>query len=315
MVEVRLHGVLAKEFGKVWNLEVATPREAARAIQCTKNKFFERIQELDRLGMVFIFRTSCHEYDTSEIDMSMGSVKRLDIIPIVRGASAAVRFVVGAILTVVGIFTHDPLLVKVGVALMLGSVAEWLAPKPKRQDFQQGAKSWTLNGPTNTVEQGQPVPVIYGEVLTGGYPISAGLAAAQLTAAGSIDPAVKIGGNTDVSIVHPTTSRSSPSTPTKRTAATTLSVALLNLQDPATYTWTVGTVSGVVAQRVIGQGTSSIRIEWDYMSDTEPSGSITVSVSVTATYTQGGTTETRTASDSVTVKFKTRAIGLAGLLG
>lgn len=199
MVEVHLHGALAKEFGKIWNLDICTPHEAVAAIECGRRGFKAAINKLDHAGMVFRVRSKTHDYDNTDVHTSLGGISRIDIIPIVRGASAGIRFVVGAILTVAGYFvalTGNPLgygLISAGAGLMLGAVTEWLTPTPKKEEYTD-VKSWLVSGPTNTLEQGAVVPVIYGEVLTGGQPISAGIAVAELSAEGSTGPFASIGG-------------------------------------------------------------------------------------------------------------------------
>ena len=221
MLEIRLHGALARQFGQRWDLNVRSPREAVAAIEANAPGFRRAVMALDGQGYSFRVRTLTHDYGNEDFDLRTGSAKRLDIIPVVTGSSAGARFVAGAIMLGIVAFAvvstggtaltlFGQALFSTGLGLVAGSVIEMLTPTAKR-DSNSGARlnSWTFSGPGNDLGQGQPVPVIYGEVLTGGYAISGGLASSDLSVSGSIDPAVTIGGQFDTS--HETT-YSGPST-------------------------------------------------------------------------------------------------------
>ena len=108
MVEVRLHGALGKQFGTIWNLDIATPGEAVAAIDSNFPGFRKAITDLSRTGHCFRVRTKTHDYNDSDIGVSLGASSRLDIIPIVTGASAGVRFVSAFVLAAIAIFLPGP---------------------------------------------------------------------------------------------------------------------------------------------------------------------------------------------------------------
>ena len=220
MVEVRLHGPLALHFGKMWTLDIRTPREAIAAIAVTHPGIRAFIMKLHRQGLVFRVRARQvqpsqvqpsqaqphhaprhHDYDNDDVGLPLGAMQRLDVVPIVRGANASVRFVAGAVLVVAGVWFQNPYLISAGVSLMLGSVVEWLTPLPENnRDSAQGAQSWTYQGPTNTAEQGLPVPVIYGEVLTGGVAVSAGISVSRLAVVQEYEPSAALSGDVETLI-------------------------------------------------------------------------------------------------------------------
>ncbi len=67
----------------------------------------------------------------------------------------------------------------VGASLVLGGVAGMLTPTPLPQVGKNSdndpSKSYFFSGVQNTSRQGLPVPVIFGEVITGSITISAGI--------------------------------------------------------------------------------------------------------------------------------------------
>ena len=304
MLEVRLHGALAKEFGMVWNLDVRSAPEAVDIIDANRPGFRRRIMELAHKGYVYRVRTKDHDYDNDDVQMALGSAKRLDITPVVMGAGAGLRFVIGAVLVVVGLYSETPALVAAGASMMMGSISEWLTPKAKKDSSASGLQSWGISGATNTVDQGYPVPIIYGEVLTGSYVISAGISISQLHN-GSGDPSVEIGGDFNVS--------TGTGVGGTFTQVLTLGASAFNLKDPITYSWAVTGFSGAAAVRVTGQNTSAIRIEVDFppmLDDQSLTFTGSASVSISGVSTNGtATTNTATSSQSLSVNVLTTTYG------
>ena len=299
LVEVRLHGVLAEEFGTVWHFDIATPKEAVAAIEANSPGFRNRIRELEASGHCFKVKSPTHEYDSADVSLNLGSTKRIDIIPVITGSSAGVRFVIGAALLVVAAETGyyapgttewmlQTAATNVGAGMMLASVAEWLAPKVQSPN-SQSLGSWTFAGPSNELGQNQPVPVIYGEVLTGAYPISGGLASSTITGAESIAPAVTLGGQFEVS--H--------SSPDSASTVTVFQIGAgpLNLNDPYTYVWTVTGFSGAVVT-LTGQGTATVRANVTVDLAASSSAALTGTVALTMTGRPVGSTDTTTTSVS-----------------
>src|SRR6185312_12238934 len=157
-------------------------------------------------------------------------------------------------------------------SLVLGSVVEWLSSVPKQQDATKSLESWTMGGAVSTADQGLPVPVIYGEVLTGGYTISAGVNASQMTPSSTIEPTVTIGGDPNPSI--------NTGGGGTFTVVVTLSAGPFNVGEPYTYAWTVSGFAGAVARRVSRQTTATVRVELDYSKGANLVYSDTGSVSV-----------------------------------
>ncbi len=73
----------------------------------------------------------------------------------------------------------------VGSALLLGGVSDLLFPLPQPQDFnseEDPRLSFSFSGLQNTSRAGTPVPIVYGEIVTGSVVISAGIDTNQVEA-------------------------------------------------------------------------------------------------------------------------------------
>ena len=73
----------------------------------------------------------------------------------------------------------------IGVSLVLGGIAQLISPQQTYSSAERGKdaarfKSFTFSGITNTVQQGLPVPIVYGRAYIGSAVISSGLDVDQL---------------------------------------------------------------------------------------------------------------------------------------
>ena len=66
----------------------------------------------------------------------------------------------------------------IGTALVLGGVSQLLSPQPPSMNESSKLQSFSFSGIVNVSDQGLPVPICYGRVITGSVVISAGLNAA-----------------------------------------------------------------------------------------------------------------------------------------
>jgi predicted phage tail protein len=81
------------------------------------------------------------------------------------GTGAGGAFAAGSSFTLLGQVTFA-----LAVNLAISGVSELLMPGP--QTDKSGNTKYYFGGPINTIKQGQPVPICYGELIIGGAPIS-----------------------------------------------------------------------------------------------------------------------------------------------
>ncbi|MFK4523705.1 putative phage tail protein [Bradyrhizobium japonicum] len=197
MRTVHLHGRLGKEFGASHRFDVSTAGEALRALNCAfPGRFVKAIQE----GYYKIVRgdkRSGMQLDLELVNQfNLGSAD-LHIFPIVRGAATSrtakgtTKVVLGAALVGGAIFMSGgvlatPLaasgilsgttygtLAAIGLGVALSGVSTLLT-KPASQETQ-ASNGLSVNGGNigNSGQQGDAVPLIYGEVMVGSTPVEA----------------------------------------------------------------------------------------------------------------------------------------------
>ncbi len=176
---VRLYGVLGARFGRVFRLAVASPAEAVRAL-CAQLPGFEQYlagsRERGLTYAVFYGRRNLRE---DELQLA-GTREDIRIAPVLIGSKKGGVFqtVLGAVLVGVGLMTGQLWLVAVGGGMMVGGVAQMLAPQPKGLTTGEDAAntaSYAFGGPVNTTAQGNPVGLLYGKRRIGGAIISGGI--------------------------------------------------------------------------------------------------------------------------------------------
>jgi predicted phage tail protein len=191
--KIKLYGKLAKFIGhRVLEADVASAAEAVRFLLANWPELEAHMNDQH-------YRVSIGTYDIDldELHHPAGAAP-ISFVPVVAGAGAVGRILIGVALIAAAFFTGgatigllglaapvavSTVLAGVGITLILGGVAQLLTPTPKiSQDEGDPRKSFSFSGIQNTNRAGVPVPVIYGETLTGSVVISAGIDIVQVSA-------------------------------------------------------------------------------------------------------------------------------------
>lgn len=191
LTKIILEGPMGKKFGKEWELVVDSPSEALRMIDANKPGLFAWIKQ--NLAKYNEYHVVCEYEDGTVEDLNDESYKLnrkcklIRFVPVIKGSggNGIWQTVLGIVLIVVGVVFETPNLIYMGAAMVIGGVAQMLAPKPKIADMDKdsGANneaSYFFDGPANTSTQGVPVQLIYGRCLVGSHTISAAVTVDQL---------------------------------------------------------------------------------------------------------------------------------------
>lgn len=196
MVPILLLGDLGKRYGKKLLLDVRTPAEAIRALCANFPDFEQSIK--DRYIRLVVGND---DTDTDELHNPSGK-QQIKIVPVITGAGGLGKVILGAALiaaafipgmqafTILGAgalgagsaaITGASIAFSMGVSMVLGGVAQMLAPTPKAGTTTANNEgSYVFNGPVNTSAQGNPVPIGYGRMIVGAQVISATVVAEQI---------------------------------------------------------------------------------------------------------------------------------------
>jgi predicted phage tail protein len=186
--EIRLQGALGKRFGRVHHLAVQSAREAAQALAAVLPGFraaFLGAGNQARYHVLVGRAARRYDIDRTEIDDPLGRDAPITFVPVVAGAKKGWgRVILGVVLMVVGFYTGQSWLVRVGAALALSGVSQMLSPqRPPSPPRPENMPGYGFDGPVNTTQQGLPVPVAFGRMVVGSAVVSAGLATDEVAIA------------------------------------------------------------------------------------------------------------------------------------
>lgn len=186
---IKLYGELGARFGRTHHLAVSSAAEAVRALGAMHPGFDKYlINSADRnvgysvfYGKSNLTKEQLHDpcgHDEIRIaPMIMGS-KNGGIFNIILGV---ILIVVGGIITGLSYGWAAPLgnaMIAMGWGMVVGGVAQLLTPTPKgrsAKDKPDNMPSYAFSGAVNTQAQGNPVPVLYGELIVGSAVINASI--------------------------------------------------------------------------------------------------------------------------------------------
>ena len=203
--KLKLYGELAKFVGhKEFEIQVAS---LAKAVSFLVNNF----PQIEKYMNPKYYQVKVGNYavNEEEIHHPIGQ-EDIHIVPVISGAGGGLgktllgaALIAGAFfmpvaaggaslmkgLTVAGEFAKVGMLTKamagVGVMLTISGVSEMLFPLPKPQEFkseQDPQLSFSFSGTQNTSRAGTPVPIVYGEIVTGSVVISGAVDTQQVQA-------------------------------------------------------------------------------------------------------------------------------------
>ena len=197
--KVKLYGKLAKFIGhKEFDVEV---NNVGQAVSFLLNNFPQLEQYMS--PKYYQVKVGDFDIDENEIHYPVGK-EDIHFIPVIMGAGGNFgKILLGAAL-IAGAFAFGGLtfgagfakslagasgLTKaafgIGSALLLSGVSDLLFPLPEPEKFnseEDPQLSFSFSGLQNTSRAGTPVPIVYGEIMTGSVVISAAIDTNQVEA-------------------------------------------------------------------------------------------------------------------------------------
>lgn len=182
---IKLYGVLGKKFGKEFHLAVESTREAVKALSVQVPGFEQFMLTAHEQGIAFAVFQDDENISEDQIDFETGA-KVIKIVPKVIGAggNGVLQTILGAVMVVVGVVMlyipgAQPFAASVigaGIGMMIGGIAQMLAPKVDTEDQNQDGNRANkgFGGAVTTIAQGNPVPILYGQREVGGFIVNAG---------------------------------------------------------------------------------------------------------------------------------------------
>ena len=170
-----LEGDVGEKFGKVAEVKAATVREIIQYLDANHDGVKEYLLDKDKQKIAFKIKIA-DQYVEDDRELLL-PLDKGDIIitPIPVGASGAFKAIVGAILVVVGFIMGPGLgtfIMSIGMSLLSQGIAELMAPDPATDNDEDQKEGYLFQGSEQSVPEGNPVPVLYGELRVPGQAVS-----------------------------------------------------------------------------------------------------------------------------------------------
>ena len=169
---VRLYGKLGAKFGRVHHFVCNTPAEAVLALTAMVPGFKKEMMESRDNGVDYAVFIGKENISEDCLDAPAGQ-HEIRIAPVVSGSGRGFQVVAGAVLMIASIW-YPPLFAP-GLALAVGGAVQYMVKIPDGNTGTESAEngaSYNFNGPVNVTAQGNPIPVLYGELITGSVTVS-----------------------------------------------------------------------------------------------------------------------------------------------
>ena len=169
MTNIRLHGVLAEEYGQNFCLSVGRTRNVLHAIDANRDGFIARVVQLHKEGCVYEVIINKKRLSNQQELENQNDPKTIDLVPAITGS--------GPIAAGIATATGSLVLGKIGAAIVWAAVSFALTPQAEVQQIEATAQaskqSLVFSSPLNTAAQGASLPLGYGRLKVGSQVIQA----------------------------------------------------------------------------------------------------------------------------------------------
>ena len=159
MKSIFLHGAIGETFGKEFNLDVSTPREALRALLAINADMKKYLMDKESKGIHYGIKKKDEFIQKGEEDFNIASDFHVTPIP-AGGSTFALNLAMMAVTTAASMMINKKL-------------AETM--KQDNETLTMQTQSYIYNGKSNHMKQGQVIPFGYGRLLVGSSVISSSI--------------------------------------------------------------------------------------------------------------------------------------------
>lgn len=176
-------GEMGQRFGSEWTMNASKIQDVFQLIECQRAGFRQYMASCIEAGIDFTIKRGEYFMEEKELDMTLGD-NDLIITPVPAGADSAGQKILAAIAIAALVWwnpgnwaiaegaltTWGQAALFVATNLAISGIQQLLMPGPETD--RQQPDSYIFNGPVNNFQEGQPVPILYGQMIIGGAPIN-----------------------------------------------------------------------------------------------------------------------------------------------
>ena len=186
-IHIKLHGILAKRYGKFHKCVAANTTQALRYLDVNFSDFKSWVLAAQERGIMFKVATNGYEMDADELLDPLPEDFTISITPLfvaTGGSGNLLKIIAGVALIGIGIFSggagflglSQMQLIITGSLLLLSGLMGGRTNKP---EDETDARSFVFSGQTNSGSAGNRVMICYGRILVGSLVLSAAVRSYQ----------------------------------------------------------------------------------------------------------------------------------------
>jgi predicted phage tail protein len=157
MTEIHLHGILAHKYGAVHKLAIKRPKDLFLAMEANYDNFMRDLKDLAQKNIYYTCVVDKKWLKNQDFCFENKKIKRIDVVPAVAGSGPIGFAIASAVISVASAVYSYVQAGKVEYPKIPGASAATSA----------NSRSLAFSNRENIVEQGNPVPLVYGRIKIG----------------------------------------------------------------------------------------------------------------------------------------------------
>ena len=160
MTTIRLHGILAQKYGKVFKMDISKPKDVIRAIDANRDGFRKTVMDLQKEGFSYEILVNKQRLN-KESFLNSKKAQEIDLVPFIVGSGVEllIALAISLISAVIQFALMDPGTIDGGESTVGGA--------NKSMMFSSSQ--------INLAAQGSPLPIGYGRLKVGSSVIQASM--------------------------------------------------------------------------------------------------------------------------------------------
>ena len=169
-----LEGDMGEKYGRIAEVKATTVREVIQYLDANYNGIKKYLLDKQDKKIGFTIKIA-DKYVEDDRELLLPLDKGdIVITPVPVGSKAAFKIILGIILVVIGLVVPAlaGYLIPMGLGLIAAGIAELMAPDPATDNEEENKEGYLFQGAQQSVPEGNPVPVLYGELRVPGQAVS-----------------------------------------------------------------------------------------------------------------------------------------------
>lgn len=169
MTTVKIHGILAKDVGQEFLMDIGKTSQVIEAIDANRPGFIKKLNSLSRKGFYYSLVVDGKRIENAHKFFKSKKPKKIDIVPVISGSG-----IVAAVVAIGKWIALNQALASFALFIISTAVQMLLAPKQETPDIKATEastrgleRSFEFSNKQNLAAQGVPVPIGYGRLRIG----------------------------------------------------------------------------------------------------------------------------------------------------